>query len=90
MAPNTNGASWGLWDNPADPSGADNIVAYAMHDAGAGIGDTTVALLQFVVTGAIPAGETLRVGVLLNGAASRRLAERAVETRAVRSCWRVL
>ncbi|MCH7229219.1 hypothetical protein, partial [Haloferula sp. A504] len=66
-APNTNNFS--KIDDPNNPSGAD-VTTGALHDANAGLGEETVALLEFVITGAIPVGETLRVGVLIDSVGS--------------------
>lgn len=64
VAPNRN--NFGALDNPADPSGTDTI-KICFHDASAGVGVTTAALLQFVISaggGDALVGKTLRVGVL--------------------------
>ncbi len=67
VAPNTNNFS--KIDDPNNPSGAD-VTTGALHDANAGLGVETVPLLEFVITGAIPVGEVLRVGVLIDSVGS--------------------
>jgi hypothetical protein len=55
-------------DDP-DSTTAD-VQTETLHDGNAGAGVETRPLLQFVITGAIPAGKTLRVGVLFDGVGS--------------------
>ena len=61
---NRNNASV-LWDNPTDPTGND-VTGGFYHDASAGHGVMSGQLLSFVITNALPVGETLRLGVLFD------------------------
>ncbi len=70
LAPNLNGPYGGrVFDDPANPSGAD-VGLKVFHDNSAGKGVESAPLLGFEITGAIPVGETLRVGVLVDGTGS--------------------
>lgn len=66
VAPNINNFS--RIDDPNSTTA--DVLTGTLHDGNAGLGVETVPLLQFVITGAIPVGETLRVGVLIDGVAS--------------------
>lgn len=56
-------------DDPNNPTGND-ISTGTLHDNNAGLGVETVPLLQFVMTGTVPIGEILRVGILIDGVGS--------------------
>jgi methionine-rich copper-binding protein CopC len=64
LAPNENGGGK-VYDDPTNPAG-DDIGLAAFHDANAGNGQETRPLLEFVITEDLPAGTTLRVGVLID------------------------
>jgi hypothetical protein len=65
VAPNGNSSGgWGLWDNPADPSGEDTFTAGILHAPAPPPGKKPAALLQFVIRGNDLDGRTLRVGIL--------------------------
>ncbi len=66
VAPNINNFS--RIDDPNSTTA--DVQTGALHDASAGLGVETVALLEFVITGAIPVGETLRVGILMDSVGS--------------------
>jgi hypothetical protein len=60
LAPNRNGGPWGLWDDPANPSGNDTLAATIYHDSTR----DTVDAFEIVIHGNALAGKTLRVGIL--------------------------
>ena len=62
-SPNAN--AHGRWDNPLDPTGKDTNQG-VLHDAKANLGETSAPLVTFEITDEIPAGETLRVGILFD------------------------
>jgi hypothetical protein len=64
LAPNENGGGK-VYDDPLNPSG-DDIGLAAFHDASAGNGQETAPLLGFEITEDLPAGTTLRVGILFD------------------------
>jgi len=65
LAPNENGGGK-VYDDPTDPAG-DDIGMAAFHDHhGASTGQETAPLLGFEITEDLPAGTTLRVGILFD------------------------